>query len=641
MPEPSTRWHISHEAQPRHSSISETHEQNAPADADNSEDEHDGTGHANNWIVKAGLLGASSSASFIRSICRAVGGNEMPRSDKPAPAVTSHLAPGRVISSGVRLRAINTHSAEYVLPPRKRADRLLEVHWGRSHIPWTDRLRVMHWYKGLWSGRAETNRDVDEQIYHCILNIIFAISYTGEDFPELDPVESQRLSQAHFSRAQKLLSFNLLDISYIGLVQALLVMIQYFQSTNMTRQCFQCTGLAILVAQNLGLHLPHTTSRIRSQYDREMARRAWHGCILVDRITSMIYSQPMRISQEVARQSSLPAAIDDEYLADGDVEGSQPPDRPSQLQFFREFCKLHIILGDILSTFYAGRSTTNHDNTSEHASASARPHIDQIMHFDKALDDWFGAVNTHLRVKPDFQVVNNDFKGQALNLHARFLHIRLLLYRTFFSQKTSELLEQQQPMLYSIHQVQPFADTIGFQGLLTCVRIAQQLLQLISSNIDESQPSRQGPAWWHVISYVYSAVTVLIAAYLFPFVVEQISTDKLNASIKQGFGILEHYTSDKKPAQRCKAALTVLCEKMTLASSIPKYTPSGTVIPPHPNLSDIDRSGSDLAGDLSSDLAWSDIIGSSDLFIGENDSYWLYAAPFDQESTSLWPGQSS
>lgn len=615
MPSASAFSDRSHERQTEDSSGTEIHTHSPPLDADDLDGDSETAGHANGWIVKAGLLGASSSASFIRSICKAVDGDETPKTEKAVPERRASRNPVQ----GKRIRSSSIYSAEYVLPPRKVADRLLDLHWKHSHIPWIDRLRFLGWYEGLWAGNENPKPDVDEQVYYCMMNIAFALAYKED--PTVSPDDQEALSESHFIRAQKLLCFNLLDITYIGLVQALLLMGQYLQSTNMTRQCFQCVGLAILVAQNLRLHIPQTISAIRSQHDREMARRAWHGCILMDRITSMTFGQPIRISQDVARQAPFPAAIDDEYLHDGDSEGTQPIGIPSKLNFYVAFCKLHIILGDILSTFHHGPAPLSHGSSVESDALAVKHDIDKIIEFDKALSTWHENLESELQITAD-GIADSKFRGQAVNLYARFLHIRMLLYRPFFSQSSETL--RHSVLDHKATRAPRFADTITFQGLLTCVNAAQQILALFSSTIEGGSEVERMPPWWHVISYVYTAVTIVIAAQIFPSVVEQVSISGLTASIQQGFRILEQYESSQSSARRCKAALTALYEKIT-SSKEEKFTPNGTLVPPDPNtIYNFDI-------ELPADFAW-DAVASD--FFGDSEMRWLDGAPFDPDNNA-------
>ncbi len=63
------------------------------------------------------------------------------------------------------------------------------------------------------------------------------------------------MSRVFYARAKSLLSFDMLGRGSIGLVQALLLMGQYLQSTESSGLCWNVVGLAIRVAQRIGLHL--------------------------------------------------------------------------------------------------------------------------------------------------------------------------------------------------------------------------------------------------------------------------------------------------------------------------------------------------------------------------------------------------
>ena len=69
------------------------------------------------------------------------------------------------------------------------------------------------------------------------------------------------------------------------------------------------------------------------------------------------------------------------------------------------------------------------------------------------------------------------------------------------------------------------------------------------------------PPWWHVISYTYTAGTVVIAAHLFQLVVDQVSLPALGATVHQAFSILRHFEVGRKSVRQCKSALESLYEK--------------------------------------------------------------------------------
>lgn len=586
--------------------------------------DNDAMGNVDNWGLKAGLLGASSSASFMRSISKVADGTSTPIHDQVAQRISSSHASSRNLYRK-RTRIADTSAVEYVLPARKIADRLLDIHWNLSQVifPWLDRLRFMKWYHNLWTNHVgQQDPYVDEQIYYCMLNTIFAISYKLD--PSVPPEGQENLSNAHFERAQKLLCFNLLEIGHINLVQALLLMGQYLQSTNMPQQCFQCIGLAIWIAQDIGLHVPETCLATESQHDREMALRSWHGCLLMDRITSMTFGRPTRISQEVARQSPLPAALDDEYFdSDGVGSGSQPKDQPSKMFFFVAYCELHLILGDILLTFYAPRTPPGlkSPGLQVHDHIGGKQNVDKLLQFDKMLNAWRSGLPPYLQIEGGFQDPTEAliYRRQAIILSARYLHIRLLLYRPFLSKPTeaSDAISIEDGSL---------AHSVTSYGLIACVNAAQQILELISTHMKSDDSPELLPPWWHVISYVYAAGTTVIAAHLFPSVVERISVSALTTSIRQGFHILQQYQGSRKSAQRCKSELDVLYNKVVSITSR-RESPNGTLITPNMTVpfENIDFA---FPAAFIHDANASELIDGSDLL-------WLNTAPFDPEN-NFW-----
>jgi len=424
------------------------------------------------------------------------------------------------------------------------------------------------------------------------------------------------LAQAYFLRSQKLLQLNVLELNRLDLLYALLLLTQWFQSVNDVRQCRSLIGQCILIAHNLGLQLPGRIESLPSQRQREIARRAWHGCILMDRITAMISGHPLQIPQDVARQTPLFEAIDDEYLGTGEADGVQPPGQPPIPSFFLAFCQLHIILGDVLAQFHGSR----HDGKSVIS-------VDRIIEIDDNLDRFSKALPSHLRIEKN-RHINSAYTGPIVHLHARFLHIRVMLYRVFFL-RAAENLKRSGSIPSTC-----FADAVTLQGLLTCVRTAQEILELIGSRLltDDRGP-RLVPQWWHTVTYVYTAATILIAAHIFPAVVEEITASSLAASIQQGFQILDHHSAQKESAQRCKMALAVLCERhVDPANGPPKHTPNGTSIPTDTWLQgpyQIDPA------EISADFGW-DFTDPSDLFRGEGMESLLFNTNLFGQEMSNW-----
>lgn len=231
-----------------------------------------------------GFFGSSSAASFIRQIKTVI--------DKKVSSPNRHTSDS-ILGVGPPPSLMSTKKPRpptvpnYVLPPRKTADSLMEVYWEFVFplYPLVDSLQLRREYERIWTGEALQS---DENMLMCTVNVIFALACQLADF--IPPEEREASADAFFTRAKDLLQFNLWNTGSAALIQCLLLMAQYLQSTDSAHQCWIVTGLAIRNAQGLGLHLPQTIARLHNPQEQQLARKIWHGCVLMDRyVTSIRY----------------------------------------------------------------------------------------------------------------------------------------------------------------------------------------------------------------------------------------------------------------------------------------------------------------------------------------------------------------
>lgn len=102
-------------------------------------------------------------------------------------------------------------------------------------------------------------------------------------------------SQAEFEcgrcvlpKIKRLDHFHELDAPSLSVVQLLLLTGIYLQSTRFSYRCLNTIGLALRVAQGLGLHVDKCTSPFESQKQREMRRRVWYICVMMDSYVSSV-----------------------------------------------------------------------------------------------------------------------------------------------------------------------------------------------------------------------------------------------------------------------------------------------------------------------------------------------------------------
>jgi hypothetical protein len=175
-----------------------------------------------------------------------------------------------------------------VYPHRHNADDFLHCFWEFIHpvFPIIHKTSFIASYEQLWLPRntaspSEDNVDVEEIIFSSTLNLVFAL---GCQFSGLVPPAKKALvADEFYRRARKIFVFDIVDSISLSLVQMLLLTGVYLQSTRHANRCWNVVGFAIRIAQSLGLHYDHPNPESDSQLQRQMKRRVWHTCLILDR----------------------------------------------------------------------------------------------------------------------------------------------------------------------------------------------------------------------------------------------------------------------------------------------------------------------------------------------------------------------
>jgi len=491
-----------------------------------------------------GFFGDSSAGNFVSQLRKAVAlrGGTSSRSAGNATSQPPILEIHRKRSN----QKINLDQC--ALPPKSRADTLLSIYWDAVHplYPFVDRVVMALQYNSVFSG--DTSAEKLTPSLMCTLNIIFALS-CQLDTSTTSAGERERSASIFFKRAQGCLDLWKMEAS-VETVQILLLFSQYLQSTNEPLQCWIFVGSAIRMAQSLGMHLTITTLNEPSLQRREIMRRVWHACILLERILAMTYGRPTMVSRAVAFTSPLPLAVDEEDFSI--IAGTSPPSAtsPSRIDFFIASLNLYDILHQLLDTSY---SNLHHTNIAEGATS--------FMDIDKKLMSWESFLPPHLKLGPlSWQESlssspNSIFRRQAVILRQRFLHVRLMSLRPILSaQVASES---------SDIDIQTTPTNIGYriahQCSVACVMIAQEAIQLIF----EHHASSTGllAAWWYNVFFVYSAATVLVAARLRPALESEISQESIEGSWRQALSIMNAYRDYSESNPTLIATLQLLYQE--------------------------------------------------------------------------------
>lgn len=253
----------------------------------------------------------------------------------------------------------------FLLPPRELADHLLDCFWDRVYClyPFFDRTSFQNAYDNLWISRSQPAKPLSEIdiglgskansgsrsiVFACALNIIFTLGCHSADIPVSD-----REATAHifFLRSKPYIGLDMLDVRTIGVVQTLLIVALYLQSTPCPNRCWYSIGVACRTGLGLGLHDSQLYEN-RSPFEQDFQRRTWHGCVMMDTCASsrslvlcymdltdrlqdcMTYGRPSMASHlpsvplpgagEVASSSQYPSLIAIEFLTVSSLMSIEP-----------------------------------------------------------------------------------------------------------------------------------------------------------------------------------------------------------------------------------------------------------------------------------------------------------------------------
>jgi hypothetical protein len=242
------------------------------------------------------FYGNSSAASFIKETCHGV----MNLQEVLSPPIS---AAGRNIMPAPAPPAWRT-LASYSLPPRALADHLVQLYFDRVHYlyPFIHRPSFETAYKSLWEpvGPSQAtgpdhsnpplvglggspNAGANSIAFYCALNAIFALACHFSDWIDDD---RDATAQAFLDRSKSLLTVDFLESETLGVVQALLIMTLFLQSTPYAGRCWNSIGIACRLAQGAGLHTDLSGAR-GSPIETEIRRRVWHGCVVLDVLVSL------------------------------------------------------------------------------------------------------------------------------------------------------------------------------------------------------------------------------------------------------------------------------------------------------------------------------------------------------------------
>jgi hypothetical protein len=525
------------------------------------------------------FYGSSSALSFMRLVEAAAASSEESRGGNISGQNSSVVSSTYRMASGVSADGhLGATSDSWVLPPRRLADHYVSCYFTyvSSLYPFLHQPSFMDMYNAIWMGDSNAGEDT---LLYCIVNIVFAFGCLFSS--KLETPVKETTAQVYFERSKALLHFDLLDTGSLILVQALLLTGQYLQATNSPARCWNVIGLAIRVAQGLGLHRNGHISERPSCIEQQVSRRVWYGCILMDRVVGMTFGRPLMILHDF--RVDPPCIVDDSLISDSCV-GEQPPDKPSLVAFYGETIKLYDILADILKELYEVQGCGDSINLDDACFPSEirTALLNNVMKLENRLGRFKEQIPKHLQADNILELPETSpFIRQSNVLYARYLHVRIMLYRPVLL-----------PHMFGF-KLKSSAGTLDGQLLSSvektvsklCLMAAVELIRLIYENKDTANL----PAWWYNIFYIYTSATVLLAAKLRPALETESDDQSMEVAWRRALELLRRFEQHATSATRCLRVLEVLHDRISSASqseSRPMFDILPNLIDPNTDLDD-------------------------------------------------------
>lgn len=281
----------------------------------------------------------------------------------------------------------------------------------------------------------------------------------------------------------------------------------------------------------------------------------------------------------------LPSILEDDSIL-SQHNGPLIRNAPSRMCFYVETIKLYRILDRILSAVYQlwlnNSSTTgnpqDHETGQKHGSMDAIIELDiKLAEFESALPPFLSWRESQSNHEAEQQII---YQRQTNELHARFIHLKIMLYRPLFTQlcqrkdihdSTStankpgtELSMLSGNMLYS---------SFATRCAISCVTAAIDFLDL---TYETYQTDTTG-AWWYNGLYASTAGIVLILARLCPTIIEPLSSSRIEKSFHLCEEILSHMASFSVSAQNTLKSLQRIYQQLVhIQADMERQEPDST-----------------------------------------------------------------
>ncbi|KAM0311050.1 hypothetical protein ACHAPQ_012430, partial [Fusarium lateritium] len=377
----------------------------------------------------------------------------------------------------------------------------LETYFSTIHIayPFIPKSIFMHRFECLHgqAAKADTN---DGHVTKAWLALFYSVLALGVhhrrtlDLASRDSTTSSSLHKNLFRKALLLTDLHNLEPSTVQ-VSALLARCFYLLVTSQTDRCWVCLGVAIRLAQSLGMHVSHVENQpklwgygLTGQSQSEVRSRNWFCLFVLDQLLALQLGRPSITSSETFCVP-LPSTLNDsshDWYAD-DIERPAIQDK-SVGDYFSHVIDFSKIVKLVVTELSMPQKSTDIK-------------LSRIVAWDAQLQQWKHKLPRHLQFYVG-QAFNKEilFKRQRNMLAVKYHHIRTLIHRSFLEHPcdtSTPSVSQQTDVALALRE--------------TCISEARNTMLLFHNIQDIGEIVHDFP-WWQIISCLLCAGTVLVVS---------------------------------------------------------------------------------------------------------------------------------
>ncbi|KAK0653510.1 Patulin cluster transcription factor patL [Lasiodiplodia hormozganensis] len=442
----------------------------------------------------SGYFGPSSNSSLFNLIMAAAA-----EVDENHPSPTDSTVKQNLISrptsppfpktGGQHVRSDNSCT----LPPEYEIIDMVERFFGSTGqlFPYLHKPTIL---KSLASMRMSGFQNV-KRSQLCILNLIMALAcvFGTHHLPITERVDK---GNVFLSRGLVLLQQDLAKSASLESLQALVLLVQYFEGTQSAAQTWKLHGTAVNVGLQLGLQQP-MQAQCSGPLEAEIRRRTWWACFMMDRMCSMTFGRPPLIANNLMC-CGLPSDVDIGQWEDNEemLYATQNARKPLAKAFFSETSKLNLLVGNVISKIYQ-------DNVKHDPDLTCTEILQETIKLEKQLMEWRQALPSPVQLisLQDIDSGSNNHRSRIV-LTLRYLNTRTLLHRgvvTQFLRVSAGLATLEGPELSLLR-------SYGLNSLETCSETAINSIDIICRVANNESLL---PVWWVSIYYGRPLSTIL------------------------------------------------------------------------------------------------------------------------------------